>query len=207
MTTPGAEAISRDERRRRTEGTILEAAQTLFAEAGFERATIRAVAAQAGVDPALVMQYYGSKEGLFAAATRWSHENESVLDAPRDQVPTAALADLFEKFEGAGGSEAAVALMRNCLTHPEAQRMVRDDVMCHVTGRVAETIGGEDAELRAGLISACLMGVGMARYLFDMPEVATASRSDIERLMEPALRALVDLPQDGGSAAPRSPVS
>jgi AcrR family transcriptional regulator len=200
VTTTEADAISRDERRRRTEGAILEAAQALFAETGFERATIRAVAARAGVDPALVMQYYGSKEGLFAAATRWSHEHESVLDAPREQVPAAALSDLFEKFEGAGDTEAAVALMRNCLTHPEARRMMRDDVMCHVTDRVARTIGGEDAELRAGLMSACLMGLGLARYLFDMPAVARASRSDIERLLEPALRALVDPPQDRGPA-------
>ncbi len=200
MTTTGAETISRDERRRRTESTILGAAQALFAETGFERATIRAVAARAGIDPALVMQYYGSKEGLFAAATRWSHEHESVLDAPREQVPAAALADLFEKFEGTGDSEAAVALMRNCLTHPEAQRMMRDDVMCHVTARVAQTIGGEDAELRAGLMSACLMGLGLARYLFDMPAVAGASRADIERLLEPALRALVDPPRDRGAA-------
>lgn len=70
MTTPGTEPITRDERRRRSETAILGAARALFAETGFERATIRAVAARAGVDPALVMQYYGSKEGLFAAATR-----------------------------------------------------------------------------------------------------------------------------------------
>ncbi len=199
---PGTEPISRDERRRRSETAILEAARALFAETGFERATIRAVAAQAGVDPALVMQYYGSKEGLFAAATRRSHEHESVVHAPREQVPAAALADLFEKFEGAGDREAAVALLRNCLTHPEAQRVMRDDVMCHVTARVAETIGGDDAELRAGLLSACVMGLGLARYLFDMPAVATASRAQIEQLVEPALRALVDPPRDRGPARP-----
>lgn len=195
MSDAAGEFLTRDERRRRTEGAILGAAQALFAETGYERATIRAVAAQAGVDPALVMQYYGSKEGLFAAATRWSHEYESILEVPREQVPAAALADMFEKFEGAGDSEAAVALMRNCLTHPEAQRMFRDDVTCRITARVAQTIGGEDAELRAELIAACLIGFGLARYLLEMPAIANASRADIERLLEPALQTLVRSPQ------------
>ena len=186
--------MSREQRRRRTEATILEAARQAFAEAGFERATIRAVAAKAGVDPALVMQYFASKEGLFAAAARWSGEHETVLHAPRDDVPAAALRDLFEKFEGGGDREAAVALMRNCLTHPEANRIMRDEVMCERAAAVARTLGGEEAALRADLIGACLIGLGMARYLLEIPTVAGASREDVERLMEPVLRALVDPP-------------
>ncbi len=184
--------VSRDERRRRTEAAILEAARRLFAETGYERGTIRAVAAAAGVDPALVMQYFGSKEKLFAEATRWAHDQVSVLDATPAQMPAAALADLFETFEGPGGREGAVALMRSCLTHPEANRTLRDDVMCSVAAGVAERIGGEDAELRAGLLAACVMGLGLSRYLLQIPAVADASRADIERLLEPALRALLD---------------
>ena len=194
MTEGEPQHVPREERRRRTEIAILEAARQLFAEAGFERATIRAVAARAGIDPALVMQYYGSKEGLFAAAAKWSHEHETVLAASREQIPSAALHDLVEKFEGTGDREAAVALMRNCLTHPEASRIMRDEVMCERSAGVARTIGGEDAELRAGLIGACMMGLGMARYLLEIPAVADASREDVQRLMEPVLRALVDPP-------------
>ena len=194
MSHASHEPTSRDERRRRTEATILDAARQAFAETGFERATIRAVAARAGVDPALVMQYFGSKEGLFAAAARWSHENETVLEASRDQVPAAALHDLLEKFEGTGDREAAVALMRNCLTHPEASRIMRDEVMCERAASVARAIGGEEAELRAGLLGACMIGLGMARYVLELPAVAQASREDVQRLMEPVLRALVDPP-------------
>ena len=194
MSTESQESVPREERRRRTEASILEAARQLFAETGYERATIRGVASKAGIDPALVMQYFGSKEGLFAAAARWSHDHESVVAAPREQIPAAALHDLFAKFEDAGDSEAAVALMRNCLTHPEASRVMRDEVMCERAASVARTLGGDDAELRAGLLGACMMGLGMARYLLEMPAVATASREDVERLMEPVLRALVDPP-------------
>jgi AcrR family transcriptional regulator len=194
VSSDALEHVSRDERRRRTEAAILGAARGLFAEIGFERATIRAVAAAAGVDPALVMQYFGSKENLFTEATRWAHDQVSVLDVPRAQMPAAALADLFETFEGAGGREGAVALMRSCLTHPEANRTLRDDVMCSVAAGVADRIGGEDAELRAGLLAACVMGLGLSRYLLQIPAVAEASRADIERLLVPALRTLLDPP-------------
>jgi len=185
--------LPRDERRRRTEAAILEAAKEAFAEAGFERATIRAVAARAGIDPALVMQYFGSKEALFAAATHWSDDQETVLSASRPELPAAALADLFARFEGAD-RESTVALMRNCLTHPTAAAVMRDEVMCHRAAGVAQTLGGDDAELRAQLIAACLMGLGMSRYLIEMPAVAAASREDIERLMTPVLAALVEPP-------------
>lgn len=190
MTT---ESVPRDERRRRTETAILEAAREAFAEAGFERATIRAVAAEAGIDPALVMQYFGSKERLFAEAARWPSEQETVLHVDRDDLPDAALADFFTRFEGEDKG-AAVALMRSCLTHPSAVAVMRDEVMCEKAAGVAQTLGGDDAELRAGLIGACMMGLGMARYLIEMPAVAGASREDVERLMAPVLRALVDPP-------------
>jgi AcrR family transcriptional regulator len=194
MSTTGAQPTSRDDRRKRTEAAILDAARALFAETGYERATIRAVAAAAGVDPALVMQHFGSKEGLFAAAARWSEDSQTVLTASREQVPAAALHDMIEKFEGAGDREAAVALMRNCLTHPEASRIMRDEVMCDRATAVAAAIGGEQAELRAGLLGACMIGLGMARYVLELPGLATASREDVVRIMEPALRALVDPP-------------
>ncbi len=98
-------------------------------------------------------------------------------------MPAAALADLFEQFEGAATDrEAAVALLRNCLTHPEAARVVRDEVMC-------ERI---DAELRAALVGACLLGLALSRHVLEVPQVAAASRGELERLVEPALRAIVE---------------
>lgn len=195
MTALDDEHLTRDERRRRTESAILQAAREQFADAGFERTTIRSVASAASVDPALVMQRFGSKEGLFAEAARWDDDHQTVLHASREDVPRAALADLLGKFEGAETRDSAVAFMRNCLTHPEANRIMRDDVMCDRAAGVARTIGGEDADLRAGLIGACMMGLALARYVFELPDVAGASREDLERLMEPVLRTLVDPPQ------------
>ncbi len=194
--SPGAApGPTREERRRRTEAAILSAARELFASCGYERTTIRAVAGRACVDPALVMQYYGSKEGLFAQASHWSPEHQTVTRATREQVPVAALADLFARFEGPGSDhQAAVALLRNCLTHPEAARVIRDDVMRERACAIAGKLEGDDAELRAGLVGACLIGLGMARYLLEIEPVAGTDPDEITRLLAPALRALVDPP-------------
>jgi len=194
------EHLSRDERRQRTEAAILQAAKAQFATAGFERTTIRSVAAAVPVDPALVMQHFGSKEGLFAAAARWSGEHETLLSATRDQVPAAALHDLFDHFEAS--HDEAVALLRNCLTHPEANRVVRDEVMCERANAVATTMGGQEAELRAGLFAACMIGLGLARYVLELPALAGASREDVQRLMQPVLQVLVDPPTSAGGSAP-----
>ena len=184
--------LSRDERRQRSETAILEAAGELFAETGYERTTIRTVAARAGVDPALVMQHFGSKEGLFAAASRWPSDHSRVLEATAGDLPRAALEDLLGKFEDDQDREAAAALMRSCLTHPTATAVMRDEVMCERTAAVRALMTGDDVELRAALFGACMMGLGMARYLIELPGLADASREDVVRLMEPVLRRLVE---------------
>jgi AcrR family transcriptional regulator len=184
--------VPRDERRRRTERAILEAAREQFACSGYERATIRAVARAAGVDPALVMQHFGSKERLFAEAARWTH-GPVREPAPGDDVARAALEDMLARFEGdEADRDAAIALVRSCLTHPEAARIMRDEVVCDRVAAVGSAIGGPDAELRAALIGACVIGLAMARHVLGVEPLASADRADVERLLEPALRSLAD---------------
>ncbi len=184
--------LTRDERRRRTEGAILDAAREQFAEAGFERTTIRSVASAAGVDPALVMQYYGNKEGLFAASARWQALHKQVYLATREDIPATAIADVFERFEDPATRDASIALLRNCLTHESALRIMRDDVMCERQQAMAKTIGGPDAELRGALIAAVVMGLSLSRFLLEIPALKNASHADVQRLLGPVLAALVD---------------
>lgn len=192
MTEVEEEHLPREERRRRTEAAILHAAKEQFAEAGFERTTIRSVASQAGIDPALVMQYFTSKEGLFAASARWTVDHKKLGGASLEDLPQTALDDAFDGFEDPERREAALALMRNCLTHPGASQVMREDVMCESQAQVASTIGGPDAELRAGVLGACMIGLMLARYMLEIPEVASASREDLERVLRPVLKEIVD---------------
>lgn len=164
----------------------------LFAEVGFEKTTIRGVASRAGIDPALVMQYYGNKEGLFAASARWFTDRKQVTHAAREDIPATALSDMFDGFGDEQTRCAAIAVLRNCLTHERARDVMRDEVMSERHSIIAETIGGDDAELRAGLLGAVMIGTTIARYLLEIPAVSGASREDLERVMLPVLQALVD---------------
>jgi AcrR family transcriptional regulator len=183
--------LPREERRRRTEAAILGAARELFAEVGFEKTTIRSVAAKAGIDPALVMQYYGNKEGLFAASARWHVDHKRIATAALGDIAHTALSDVFEGFEDPAMRDGSVALLRNCLTHDSALGIVRDEVMCETQEMIAKTIGGDEAELRAALLGSTMIGLILGRYLLELPALANASRADIERIMTPVLEQLV----------------
>ncbi|WP_219460514.1 TetR/AcrR family transcriptional regulator [Nonomuraea rhizosphaerae] len=177
----------RAQRRRRTEERILASARSLFAELGFERTTIRAVAKAAAVDPALVMQYFGSKQGLFSAAVRV---------AP----PLAAHGDTDELVEQLVDSlglkmgelpQSSLAMMRSMLTHPEAAVEARA-VLSRQIAQVAESITGDDARLRAALLTTIMLGVTVGHQLLELDELRAASQKDIARILRPALRAIAD---------------
>src|SRR5215211_2169122 len=148
---------ARTERRRETERRILGAAERSFAERGFERTTIRAIAEAARVDPALVMQYFGSKEQLFAAAVRVS------LDAPAGEPPEhiveRMLATLGVKIGGL--PQASLAMMRSMLTYPQAGAGARATLESQVE-QIAAAIPAADAQLRAALMIATMLGVTVA---------------------------------------------
>lgn len=184
--------VTRVERKRRSESAILDAARALFAEHGYDRTTIRAVAERAGVDPALVMQHFSSKDRLFASAARWSVPVEDLVQASREELPRAALQHVLDAFEDGEYRMEAEALLRSGLTHPAAQVLLRDQVMGQAQEHVAATIGGPDAELRAALLNACTLGLTISRYLLGIPAIADADTADLERILGPALSAIVN---------------
>ncbi|HEX5497358.1 MAG TPA: TetR family transcriptional regulator [Mycobacteriales bacterium] len=178
---------SRAERRRNTEARILGAARGLFAERGFERTTIRAVAADAGVDPALVMQYFGSKQELFAHAVRVSPEQRSTGGA--EQLTGALLAALGMKMAGLPAT--SLATFRSMLTHPQAAERARSSLSEQVD-QISAAIPASDARLRAALVTAITVGVVITRQLLDVPELRDADPERIAALLRGCLRALTD---------------
>lgn len=176
---------SRAERRRRTEERILSAARTIFAERGFQRTTIRAVAAAAQVDPALVMQYFGSKQALFERAVRIP------------EIPPLDGLEPVEELLGRIGMkmgplpQATLAVMRSMLTHPDAAEEVRGKLDGQVA-RLAEAIGSGDAELRAALMVSTMLGVTIAHQLLGLSALRDASGERIAETLRPSLRALAD---------------
>ncbi|MEU0572788.1 TetR family transcriptional regulator [Nonomuraea sp. NPDC005983] len=177
--------LPRAERRRRTERRILDAARELFAERGFERTTIRAVAQAAGVDPALVMQYFGSKQELFSAAVRVAPAPVAGL-GPEELVEQ-VLASLGMKLGEL--PQASLAMMRSMLTHPDAAASARATLSGQIA-QIGASMSGEDARLRAALMTTIMLGVTVGHQLLELDELRDVPPEEIARLLRPCLRAL-----------------
>ncbi|MFI7705630.1 TetR family transcriptional regulator [Nonomuraea sp. NPDC049480] len=177
--------LPRAERRRRTEGRILGAARALFAEMGFERTTIRAVARAAEVDPALVMQYFGNKQELFRQAVRVTPVPDAGLDA--DGLVEYLLGTITMKMGEL--PQGSLAMMRSMLTHPEAAASARE-VLGRQIDRLAESIPGDDARLRAALMTTIMLGLAVGHQLLELDELRGVPQEEIARLLRPTLRTL-----------------
>ncbi|HEY3702668.1 MAG TPA: TetR family transcriptional regulator [Acidimicrobiales bacterium] len=188
MTTTDAFPVAKGERRHQTEERILGVARELFSETGYDRTTIRAVAAGAGVDPALVMHYFGSKENLFGAAIRV--DMEDVVVGPEEELADRLLAKLEQKLEGE--PEAQLALLRSMLTHDQAAEAVRAALRRECGQVVGNAIGGEAGSLRAGVLSAMTVGVMVGRYLLQLEGLKDADPKEIMELLRPCFHSVVD---------------
>jgi AcrR family transcriptional regulator len=175
---------SRAQQRIDTQERILTAARELFAEAGYDRTTIRAVAAAAQVDAGLVMHYFGNKEQLFAKATRT--DTPLVTGDTPEEVAEQLLGILRQSLiEEPIGSLAA---LRSMLTHPEAAAEVGNAHSERV--KVSKAIPGVDGNLRAAVVSAILIGVVLGRHLVKLEELADADPDEIVELLRPVVRSL-----------------
>jgi AcrR family transcriptional regulator len=187
-------ASSRAEQRRRTEARILAAASRLFVERGYERTTIRAIAGEAGVDGGLVMHYFGSKQGLFQCVTHARPVPE--LSGSAEQVTEQILARLAESLT----SEPvySLALLRSMLTHPEAAQTLREGA-ARFQAEISRPIPADDADVRAALVGAVMLGVIVSRHLLNTDALTAASPEQIIDLLRPALRSLTraDLASEG----------
>lgn len=177
--------VSRAERRRRTEARILAAARGLFAERGYDRTTIRAVAGAAGVDPALVMQHFGDKETLFRRAV--FEPSEQPLTGDPERLAELALDMLGVKLGELPGDQPAT--LRAMLTHPEAAAQVREALSGQIE-QASAAIPREDAELRAALILSTLLGVMVGRHLLRLRALRDATPEQLTSILRPSFHAL-----------------
>jgi AcrR family transcriptional regulator len=163
-----------------TRRTILAAARAAFAARGYEQTTIRAVAADAGIDPSMVMRYFGSKAGLFAAAST-SH---LYLEAPDLRpVPQAARGEFMvryfiERWEQSPYNDTLVLLMRTAVTHDDVAQQIQatfDELMIGPVG----ALGLDNVKLRGALIGTQLLGLALCRYVLRLEPIASASPEQI----------------------------
>ena len=184
MTDPSARP-TRAQQRRQTEESILAAARQMFAELGYDRTTIRAVAKAAGVDAGLVMHYFGSKDELFSRAAELPADE--FPSGTAEQVAEALLTSLAKRL--VSEPVASLAVLRSMLTNTDAADRYRAAGAPQLS-QITAAIPTADAELRASLLSAIVHGVIIERYLLRLGRLADASPDQIIDLLRPCFQTL-----------------
>ncbi|MET7768033.1 TetR family transcriptional regulator [Nocardia sp. NPDC005366] len=154
-----------------TRAAILDAARARFAAEGYRKATVRAIAADAAIDPSMVMRYFGSKDGLFAAAV------EITLDLPDlSGVDPHVMGELLIRrflavWEESPGNEVMLTLLRTAITDDAVADRARAVFAEQVTPAVLRCGDPADAPRRSGLIATQLLGLALCRYILRLPPV------------------------------------
>ena len=180
----------------RTRAAILTAARERFAADGYERATIRAIAADAAIDPAMVMRYFGNKEKLFAAAAEFDLRLPDLSALPREELGAALTSHFLDRWEG---DESLKALLRASVTNEVAADRMRELFAAQLGPTIAKlsasTASAADAHrassvdvaTRAGLVATQALGFALCRYVLALPPVANLSREEAVAWLGPTI--------------------
>ncbi|MCW3817307.1 TetR family transcriptional regulator [Micromonospora sp. DR5-3] len=176
-----------------TREAILAAARTAFAERGFDAASIRAIATAAGVDPALVHHYFGTKEELFRATVAIPIDPAELLPAVLAAGPDRAGERLIRTFLSVWDSPvggAAVALLRSAVSNEWTARLLREFLVTQVLRRVLDQLDVDPAELplRGALVGSQLAGLAMMRYVIRLEPVASAAPETLVTAIAPTVQ-------------------
>ncbi|GAB7146333.1 TetR family transcriptional regulator [Mycobacterium riyadhense] len=173
-----------------TKAVILAAARERFGVAGFQAATIRAIAADAGIDPAMVMRYYGNKDKLFAAAVEFDLRFPALEGADRDELGRLLVRHFLDRWEG---DEALVILLRSSATNDEAAQRMREIFGSQLEPLVASLVPAGEAALRAGLIGTQILGMALCRFVLRLPPVVSMSRDEVVEWLGPTIQRYLGL--------------
>ncbi|MFE9632222.1 TetR family transcriptional regulator [Streptomyces sp. NPDC006463] len=170
-----------------TKTAILQAARERFAAQGYERTTIRAVAADAEIDPSMVMRYFGSKEQLFDAALAVDLRLPDLGAVPAAELAGALVRHFVARWEGDPADDALLVLLRSAVTNERAAERMREVFAAQVAPALAAALGPERAARVAGLVSAQLLGLALTRYLLRLPAVTALTPEGLVAGLAPAV--------------------
>jgi AcrR family transcriptional regulator len=191
MSRPEARRTGRRPGTSDTREQIAAAARTLFAELGYERTTFRRIAAAAGVDPALVVRFYGSKEDLFRQVAALPPEIAEAIprlaEGPRETVGRRLAELVVGALENPGSRAVVLARIRCATTHPDAAALVREMVTRDLHA-LASALTEDRPDERAVLIGAQVVGIALVRYAVLVEPLASMSASEVVDLVAPTFQ-------------------
>lgn len=183
-----------------TRDAILQAARSRFGELGYDRATIRSIAAEAGVDPALVLHFFGSKQRLFLEVVELPLDPAAILPpllaGDRRRVGE-GLARLFlAVLEEEDARNRWTSVIRAAASESAAADVLRELLTERVFAPLAGTLGVEDAQLRATLVGSQLVGLVMARHIVRVEPLASLPSEQLVQAIAPTLQRYLTGPLD-----------
>lgn len=171
-----------------TRDAIAQAARRQFAELGYDRATLRGIAGEAGVDAALVVQFYGSKDALFrevmALPPTVAEAMAALAEGPRATVGRRLAEVIVGMLEDPRSRSIVLGRIRSASSHPEAADLVRETVTRDI-GRLAAALTDDEPELRAVLVGSQIVGLGLARYIVCVEPLASLPAADVIDYLAP----------------------
>lgn len=171
---------------------ILEAARTEFAERGYDKTSVRGIAKAAGVDPALVHHYFGTKDEVFAAAIEVSFEPALVVPAilgeGKDGVGERLARYFIGVWENPVTRAPLLAIFRSALTHEAAAKVLRGFVLRRMLERIAADLDVPDPKFRAELAASHMIGIAILRYVIQVEPLATVDPEEIVAMVAPTLQ-------------------
>ncbi|WP_061291252.1 TetR/AcrR family transcriptional regulator [Herbidospora cretacea] len=177
-----------------TRGEIITAARGVFAEKGFDKATVRGIAREAGVDPALVHHYFDTKEGLFVAAMQFPVEPSvavpMILAGPREELGERLIRFILTVASDEDRRAPIIAMIRSAMSNEQAATMVREFLGEAVLQRLAQGLGIDPIRVEAAFGQ--MIGVVMLRYIVKIEPIASASPDELVALLAPTLQRYVD---------------
>jgi AcrR family transcriptional regulator len=184
-----------------TRGEILSAARELFARQGYENASLRAIARRAGVDVALIAHFFGSKQGLLREVLTPPVDpsqliGNALVGAERDRMGEAFVRGVVSAWDAPAYNAALTGGLRTAVTNELAMTYLREMMMTTVVGAVSALSGDDRAGRRAELVAAQMIGVAMARYLLELPEVTAMTPDELARAVGPSVQHLLMAPLD-----------
>jgi AcrR family transcriptional regulator len=183
-----SDSQARTPKSERTRAAILKAAQELFAAQGYERTTIRDIAARASIDAAMVMRYFGSKDELFARAAQFDLRLPRLGNVEPSEIGATLVRHAVGLWEGDEGRSGLVILLRAAASSDDAAGKVRDVFASQVAPAIARVGGKAQARQRAGLVASQILGLALCRYILRIPPVAEMSPDDIVRYVGPTIQ-------------------
>jgi AcrR family transcriptional regulator len=162
---------------------ILEVARLAFPANGYAGTSLRGIARDAGVDPSLIVQFFGSKAGLFGAVVEWpfdaSQIGAQIRAIPPEQVGEYAARVFIGHWDRDEHRNPIISLIHAALADPTAAAMLSEFITVNLTVPMVERVGGDRPRFRAALLASQLIGFGLSRYALAFDALTSAPNEDL----------------------------